>query len=341
MEERISDNGVSLSDAPGPIVLMSFNRPDYLGEVIQSLLVQENCQIEEREFHLFQDNAVNKISGERYAEDKDIEASVKVFQQLVPNGTVHLSPDNIGVAMNFDRAEKYVFLERKFRSAIFFEDDMVLGKYYVDTIQRLLDFAESPAAQGKVGYVAAFVMHRATADQQEKRQRDIVEMGHAWGYGVNRSHWLDVREVIDPYIQIVSQCDYRARPKARIGGVHKSLGFATRSLSQDAMKMLATTWLGRVRLMPFVCQARYIGEKGRNVTPEAFEKKGYGKEVLFDRRVNDFEWPTVDQLVEMNAKERAGFEQTCREAYGDRDLPVPPQGTFRASEHRPVVVSVA
>lgn len=318
----------------GPIVLMGFNRPDYLRQVIASLLAQQGGALDHREFHLFQDGAVNRFSGERYANDEDIQASVDIFREMVPQGVVHQSPDNIGVALNFERAERYVFLERGFPSAMLFEDDMVLGPYYVDTLQRLLDFAASPAAGGRVGYVAAYGMHRASSEQQEQRQQDIVEMGHAWGYAVNRDHWLDVREVIDPYIQVVEGFDYRQRPKAHIGGVHKSLGVATRSLSQDAMKMLATSWLGRVRLMPFVCQARYIGETGLNFTPEAFQKKGYGREVLFDRRPDHFDWPSIDALIAMNRKERDVYEKTCAEAYGERDMPPAPGGRFKAADHR-------
>jgi hypothetical protein len=322
-----------VSSRLGPIVVMSFNRPDYLRSTLWSLLQQPSVVDGSREVHLFQDGAVNFFSGERYATDEDIERSVHIFKEVFPGGTAHVSDQNIGIALNFDRAERYVFLERGFPSATFFEDDMVLSPHYVAVLQRFLEFAASPESHGLVGYVAAYGNHRAKLEDQRKRQRDVVSVGHSWGYGVTRSHWLQVREVIDPYIKIVADCDYRRRPKAKVGSVHKSLGLATNALSQDAMKTIATTWLGRARLMPFVCLGKYVGANGVNFTPEAFAKRGYGNEELFPDLPGDFDWPSADRLQAMVDDERKRMQSQCQEAYGDRELPPAPFGTFRAAEH--------
>ncbi|WP_237213205.1 glycosyltransferase family 2 protein [Falsiroseomonas oryziterrae] len=317
----------------GPVIVMSFNRPHYLRETLLSLAAQPCVAAGRREVHLFQDGAVNFHSGERYATDEEIEASVATFRSVFPAGTVHLAERNIGIALNFDRAERHVFLKRRFASACFFEDDMVLGPHYLATLQRFLDYAASPASHGMVGYVAAYGHHKAGLEEQLRKRRQVLLLGHAWGYGVTREHWLKVREVIDPYIKIVSDCDYRNRPKSRIGGIHNALGLAVRALSQDAMKMIATHWLGRVRLMPFVCNARYVGAQGVNFTPESWAKRGYGNEQLFPEEQTEFDWPSRDELAAMLAKLREEQAAHCREAYGDRDMPVPPLGTFRADEH--------
>jgi len=327
------ESGAMGAGGLGPVVVMSFNRPHYLRETLVSLAAQPCVAAGLREVHLFQDGAVNFHSGTRHATDEAIEASIATFRDVFPAGTVHAPEANIGVALNFDRAERYVFLRRRFASACFFEDDMVLGPHYLATLQRFLDFAASPASHGMVGYVAAYGHHKASLEEQFRRRRDVLVLGHAWGYGVTREHWLKVREVIDPYIKIVSDCDYRQRPKGKIGGVHKSLGLAVRALSQDAMKMLATHWLGRVRLMPFVCNARYVGAEGVNFTPESWARRGYGNEQLFPEEQRDFAWPGRDALAVMLARLREDEAAHCREAYGDRDMPVPPLGTFRADEH--------
>ncbi|WP_141563293.1 glycosyltransferase family protein [Teichococcus rhizosphaerae] len=316
-----------------PVVVMGFNRPQYLKRVLESIRLQNGGEWKSREIHFFQDGGVNFISNERYADDDVLNQSVDVFRSIFPEGHVHRSDKNIGVALNFERAERYIFLERTFSRALFCEDDMTLGPNYLLTIEKLLDFAESPAAEGLVGYVAAYGNHRANLEQQEKHCQEIIKMEHAWGYGVNREHWLKVREVIDPYIQIVSGCDYRKRPKARIGGVHKKLGLATRSLSQDAMKMLATSSLGRTRVMPFICQATYIGEEGLNFNPDIFSQKGYGREELFPGPIPEFLWPTAEVLRGMITKEQSVFIEHCKQAYGERDMPIPPEGKFRALEH--------
>jgi hypothetical protein len=326
---------MSVTDSPrtlGPVVVMAFNRPNYLRETLASIATQPCVASGQREVHLFQDGAINFHSGTRYATDEEIAASVEVFRATFPTGTVHLAERNIGIALNFDRAERYVFLRRRFESACFFEDDMVLGPHYLATLQRFLDYAASPASFGMVGYVAAYGHHKAPLAEQMKRRREVLSVGHAWGYGVTREHWLKVREVIDPYIKIVSDCDYRNRPKAKIGGFHKSLGLATKALSQDAAKMLATYAIGRVRLMPFVCQARYVGAEGVNFTPETWAKRGYGAEQIFPEEQTEFDWPKREALETALAQVRAQHAQHCQEAYGERDLPVPPFGTFRADE---------
>ena len=317
----------------GPVVVMAFNRPQYLRETLLSIAAQPCVAAGRREVHLFQDGAVNFHSGARYATDEEIEASITAFREVFPAGTVHLPARNIGIALNFDRAERYVFLRRRFDSACFFEDDMVLGPHYLATLQRMIDYAASPASFGMVGYVAAYGHHKAPVAEQFKRRREVMDVGHAWGYGVTREHWLKVREVLDPYIKIVSDCDYRIRPKAKIGGFHKSLGLATRALSQDAAKMLVTYAIGRVRLMPFVCQARYVGAEGVNFTPETWAKKGYGIEQFFPEEQTEFDWPSIEALQRGLAKLQAEHAQHCQEAYGDREMPVPPFGTFRADEH--------
>jgi hypothetical protein len=312
---------------------MAFNRPQYLRETLASIAIQPCVAAGLREVHLFQDGAVNFHSGTRYAEDADIEASMAVFRTAFPTGTVHYPGANIGIALNFDSAERYVFLERRFDSACFFEDDMVLGPHYLSTLQRFLDFASSPESGGLVGYVAAYGNHKAPLAEQMRRRREVTLLGHAWGYGVTRRHWLDVREVIDPYIKIMSDCDYRHRPKSRIGGIHKKLGLARQALSQDAMKLIATVWLGRTRIMPFVCQARYIGQFGVNFTPEAFAQRGYGQEDLFPEEPLEFSWPTQEVMRGFVDREREQMAKACAENYGSRDMPVPPWGTFRAVEH--------
>jgi hypothetical protein len=318
----------------GPVVVMAFNRPDYLRETLASIAAQPSVADGRREVHLFQDGAVNFHSGTRYAEDADIEASMVVFREIFPKGTVHFAGPNLGIGLNFDRAERYVFLERRFPSAAFFEDDMVLGPHYLATLQRLLDFAASPESGGLVGHVAAYGHHKAPMAEQMKRRRDMMLMGHAWGYGITRDHWLDVREIIDPYIKLISDCDYRQRPKARICGLHKALGLARSALSQDSIKLIATTKLGRARIMPVICQARYVGQHGVNFTPEAFAKRGYGQEEIFAEEQADFAWPTHDALRAFVERERAPMVAACEELYANKPMPVPPWTTFRAAEHR-------
>src|SRR5579875_1959877 len=120
-----------------PVAVMSFNRPEFLRPVLLSLKAQRADGLEGREIHLFQDGARNRYSRMSYAREADIEASLACFREIFPDGTVHYSGDNVGIAENFGTAEEYFFLERGFDCAYFFEDDMVLSPAYLTMMQAL------------------------------------------------------------------------------------------------------------------------------------------------------------------------------------------------------------
>ena len=62
---RINDSAaVAHND---PIVVMSFDRPHYLEAALKGVVAQLNCELADRSISLFQDGAVNAISGEQRA----------------------------------------------------------------------------------------------------------------------------------------------------------------------------------------------------------------------------------------------------------------------------------
>src|SRR5690349_4100200 len=117
-----------------PIVIMAFNRPKYLRRVLVSLRQQRGVDLTNRQVLLFQDGAINPFSGRRGASDDEVKESVAVFRELFPTSEVHASPVNLGIALNFDRAEQKVFHEFGAPIAYFFEDDLELGPYYVKSL---------------------------------------------------------------------------------------------------------------------------------------------------------------------------------------------------------------
>lgn len=200
-----------------PIAVMSFNRPDYLRQVLASLAAQEGAAIEEREIILFQDNWRNAHSGRVCADAADIEASIAVFREIFPAGQVMLAPDNIGVAENFFRAETHMFREIGADCAYFFEDDLVLEAHYLATLDRLRDgFAASGASGGRVGYFACYGNLQASEAEQRKNARTLRRLGHNWGFGLFRQHWEEMQPVMADYYSLVLGRDYRGRPSAEI-----------------------------------------------------------------------------------------------------------------------------
>ncbi|WP_167668270.1 class I SAM-dependent methyltransferase [Roseomonas gilardii] len=303
-----------------PIAIMSFNRPNFLGRVLKSLKAQ-SVDVEDRSVHLFQDGARSPFGGRSRANPEDIAASIAVFQHYFPAGVVHHAPYNLGVALNFERAEKFVFDEMKADLGVFFEDDMVLSRYYLDTLQKLSDFALS---EERVGYVAAYGVHRASNEEQKQLRRHLVPMGHNWGFALTRRQWQRQREIVEEYLGLVRNSPYSERPDDRIRAYFSSLGLPIFGTSQDAAKEVACAALGTVRLMCFPAQGHYIGDVGEHYNPELYKSMGYDETVFFDEQLTGFDFPTSDDLAIMAAEARVSLidrEQSLMVTVADEELP--------------------
>ncbi len=130
---------------PLTIALLSFDRPDYLRQVVHSLVKQ---LVPGDEVFLFQDGGWNPFSGNRKASEGVIDACVRVFSS--PSGDlksigrgVFRSPVNLSIAGNYRRAEQYIFEALGRDAAVLLEDDLVLGPHYLGAIADLLGIAES------------------------------------------------------------------------------------------------------------------------------------------------------------------------------------------------------
>ena len=92
------------------IAVMSFDRPHYLERILQNVVAQKSLRHAAAPVpFLFQDGAVSPRTGQVYGDAELIARSVELFQQYLPDGHVFHSEINLGVAMNFDRAERVLF----------------------------------------------------------------------------------------------------------------------------------------------------------------------------------------------------------------------------------------
>src|SRR5262245_59654092 len=116
-----------------PVLVLSFNRPHYLRQVLEGLAPG----LEGERVHLFQDGAGNAYSGRVAAQPEDVEACIALFRRQFPGGRVHPAPANIGIAENFLRAERFAFEELDAECAYFFEDDLVPVPAYLTVMDRV------------------------------------------------------------------------------------------------------------------------------------------------------------------------------------------------------------
>ena len=80
-----------------PIAIISYNRPDLLERFLTSLK-QQTIAVDPAQIALFQDHG-----------DPSEADCVAVFLAAFPEGAVFQADENLGVALNIDRAERYVF----------------------------------------------------------------------------------------------------------------------------------------------------------------------------------------------------------------------------------------
>ena len=269
-----------------PIFVMAFSRPEYLRQVLASLRDQTDAPISERPIYLFQDGAVNRFSGKRHATDEAIAECVDIFKSYFPEGVVYESQDNVGVALNFDRAERFAFETLGVDVAIFLEDDLVLGEHYIATLELLIrKFSDDR----RVGYLAAYGDHRNDISTQTNNSKKFLAMGHNWGFALFRRQWLRIRPRITQYLNLISETDYRDRDFEKISHLFSSWGFGCPGTSQDTAKNIACCAEGVIKLNTFACFASYIGARGLHMNEKIFTERGYSQTVVYQKRVLEFE----------------------------------------------------
>lgn len=257
-----------------PIIILSFNRPNYLSEVLQSLRLQEEVDWSGISVHLFQDGEVNKFSGRTKAEKSSVDECCRLFKDNFPEGTVHRSKDNIGIALNFARAENFAFEEINSEFAIFLEDDLILSPFYIKTMLKLYALIKD---RDDVGYFAAYGVHRASNADHLRFHNDLVALEHNWAFGLTKRQWSKSRPYIDQYLNLVKDVDYTERPHEKIRQLFASWGGAMAGSSQDVAKTLACYFTGSTKINTFAAFAKYIGETGVHFTPQHFKALGYDR----------------------------------------------------------------
>ncbi|MFC1665202.1 hypothetical protein ACFL17_06190 [Pseudomonadota bacterium] len=284
--DQLRDEGVP------PVVLISFDRPHYLQQVLEGFTAQR-ALVPER-VHLFQDGAVNAYSGRVAAEQADIDACIALFRHLVPRGHVHIAPANIGITENFLRAERFVFEELGAEYAYFCEDDFVPSPEYLTAMGRVY---QAVRYEDRIGYFAAYGDWRANLDRQRAAPTALILLTHQVAFGLKRSHWSMMQPVLQPYYQLVIGRDEKVLPTKAILAALQRNKLAPANAAQDNVKFFVTTLLGSARINTLACFGKYIGETGEHMTPGRYAKLGYHKTCLFDGPLPDtFETPTNEQI---------------------------------------------
>lgn len=280
-----------------PIAILSFNRPDYLGEVLASLAQQLGPQ---DQCYLFQDGGWNPHSRIQKTPETTIAECAAIFQRMIPSGRAFVASVNLGIAGNYRRAEEYLFSALQVPEALFLEDDLVLSPHYLGVTTDLLDLA------GKIpelGYVSAYGDFWADLATQQAHEGELQPMHENWGSAMTRQSWLKQRPIREMYWSLVRHCDYRQRDHEKIRAFYRELGVEMRITSQDASRWIACAEYGLLRMTPRTCHARYIGEVGEHAGGGYYQKYRFGDAVWYPRRPS-LDVPSPEQIMSWRETEK-------------------------------------
>jgi hypothetical protein len=261
--------------------IMSFNRPAYLEPVLASIAKSFAAASGKIDVHLFQDGPRNPRSGIVRAESHEIDASVRVFQRIFPVGAVRASPENLGVALNFDRAERHLFIEEDYDVVLFFEDDMAVDERYAPF---LLGLCDAYGRDHRVGSIACYgESHLATEVAQIARRNELTTLSQAWGFALTRRAYWQRKPWVDRYVNVIRNVDYFQKETIRkaIQDLQATMGFPPHVISQDMFKLMASHAAGLVNLNTVPVLARYIGETGVHNTPAAFKARRFTDTIVY------------------------------------------------------------
>lgn len=289
-------------NAKFPVVILSYNRPHYLERVLGSMRTQ-SLEIGHSNIFLFQDGPAADADTKKNADL--IAECVRLFSEYFPSGRVINSERNLGIAWNFERAERFVFETLQQDCGYFFEDDLVLGPEYLAALETLAFFM---LARTEIASVAAHGDPTALASDQHRRRDDLVLMTHRWGFALSKHHWSERRKIIDGYLAVLGTGDYRRRDHEAIRKYFQSLGCGVQATSQDAAKDVAMVVLGLTKIMSYVPYGKYIGETGVHFTPSEFAKRGYADTQVW-REKPAFRFPDAERLKELVQEAKSTAQQ--------------------------------
>ncbi len=272
-----------------PVILISFDRPEFFEQVVRSLSDQVDANLHGRSIALFQDGAINRFSGKRWAEDSVIHANIEIFKRYFPQGKCFVAESNLGVALNFARAERYAFEELNQDAALFFEDDLLLSPFYVNALDQLTEMALDDA---RIGYVSAYGFQGPDSLRANHEPLRYATLGHLWGFGLTKRLWLRNRPFVDPYLQLVQNIDYRERDARAIYRLFSSWGMGCPATSQDCAKHLACVLNDAVNLNTSVSLGKYIGATGLHMDRDLFEFIGFDRTETHRSAISSL--PTLD-----------------------------------------------
>lgn len=288
------------------ICIVSYNRPHYLSQLLESLTAQrlDSCRI--GAVHLFQDGPKRRSAE---IDQPKIEECVRAFQRSYPEGSVWRATENIGIVGNYEKLWEAMAMSTA-DAVIVFEDDLILSSHYLDVMAKLLRRAEKDP---NIGLVSATGVLSTSQELRDARIRAVMPMAtawgiHRWGWGITRSTIREFLPIKRLYFSIANHVGFRdnGTPPTddQRNPIYKffwGMGMfqPIEMLEIDGVYDLAALNLNRVNLTTFASYARPIGREGVHYAAHLFAKRGYDNTAVAERVPDDFAWYEPARMLDV------------------------------------------
>lgn len=261
------------------ILIFAYNRPNYLDSVLKSLFQCED--LDSWDIKYIQD-------GPTHEPTKTI-AMKHITNYSKPIETLFY-PKNAGIGVVQHDALREAFIEKGYDKVLHLEDDLVISKTYLKTIENLLDITDSDPTIATVSGNHKNIK----LDESKKYLMNTTEplvcypIGtiHSWGFGISRTKFMRVADLYKQAVDLLYRgILYGKRVNSKILEQRKSLGLAyDRVTSQDSTLKLCFIKSGMPNMIyPIRRHSMPIGRIGTHSTNSVFTKYG------FDDKTIDYE----------------------------------------------------
>ena len=249
---------------PYPINVICFNRPRYLRDLLFSIKSQ-TVELPSELLHFWVDG-FDGSKDENLGRLNQTKEVVDLIRSLFPDSQIETSHENLGIALNYWRAELNSFEGLGASSAFFLEEDLVLSPHYFEMIMRL----DSQVAGDKdISHLS--VTGDLAADLTSPLEY-FQASGHSWGYLLRSWHHFERKPLLEHYINLIQRQPYYLRKgmELEILSDFYSRGVVIAGTSQDAIKDGLKTYFNRISistLEPWATNIGVIGEHFQSESP--------------------------------------------------------------------------
>lgn len=250
--------------------IMSFNRPNYLGKLVDSLC--QNTHLKNTDFHLYQDGSIDRFTKKPITDNEKINKCVDLFDaSSLPNKNKYIRKENVSIAIN--QFEAYEGLTSNYEYVLILEDDLILSPHYLRLIRVLIKQFENEDGVFSVSLNFRRCCEPADVSKRLDQVTNLKE--HWWAECFSSKKWQLIRPHFLKYYELVKNVYYHERPREPILQLFREMNYPTHVSSQDAAKEASVICCGLKRINTVVNRGIYIGEHGVHFRPEIFRKLNF------------------------------------------------------------------